>query len=214
MPAIASAVAVVREDRPGDIRLVAYVVPAGRADADLSAQMQRRLSELLPAYMLPSAYVFLEALPLTPNGKIDRRALPAPADALGHEHAVVAPRNEIEEALAGMFQDALGVERVGVTDNFFDLGGHSLIAASLLASLRRAFKVKLPMRVFFAGPSVEQLAHALCDLDERPGRVQQIASVMLRIRGMSPEMKMQLREQRRASGGNALAVGSQQAETT
>jgi acyl carrier protein len=213
LPAVANAVAIVRQDRPGDSRLVAYVVLSGKADANLQAQMRHRLSELLPAYMLPSAYVVLEALPLTPNGKIDRRALPAPADALSHANEVVGPRNAIEDAIAGMFQDALAVEHIGVTDSFFDLGGHSLIAASLLATLRRAFKLKLSMRVFFARPSVEQIARALCDLEERPGQVEQIARALLRIRGMSPEAKAQLRERRKTSG-SAFVLPEQESGST
>ena len=203
MPAVANAVALMRIDRPGQPRLVAYVVPASGADASLRQQMQDRLSGLLPGYMLPTAYVLLEALPLTPNGKIDRRALPMPGDAAGQDRDIVAPRNEIEQAIAGIWQDALGVRQIGVTDSFFDLGGQSLIAASLLSTLRQSFKVKLPMRVFFAGPTVERMARAILELEERPGRVQQIARALVRIRGMSPEAKALLREQRLARGSGA-----------
>jgi amino acid adenylation domain-containing protein/non-ribosomal peptide synthase protein (TIGR01720 family) len=209
MPAVANAVAMIRIDRPGHPRLVAYVVPAGRADPNLRQQMQDRLSGLLPGYMLPTAYVLLEALPLTPNGKIDRRALPVPGDASGHDRDVVAPRNEIEQAIAGIWQIALGVQQIGVTDSFFDLGGQSLIAASLLSTLHQAFKVKLPMRAFFAGPTVEQMARAILELEERPGRVQQIARALVRIRGMSPEAKALLREQRLARGGSGASRDQQ-----
>jgi acyl carrier protein len=196
VPGVADAVATMRVDRPGHPRLVAYVVPAGVADAHLREQLQAQLSAVLPGYMLPSAYVFLGALPLTPNGKTDRRALPAPGDTGSHQRTIVAPRNEIEEAIAGLWQDALGLERVGVTDSFFDLGGHSLVAASLLSMLHQAFRVKLPMRTLFAGPTVRQLASAICEIEEQPGRVQQIARTLLKIRGMSPEAKALMRRQR------------------
>jgi amino acid adenylation domain-containing protein/non-ribosomal peptide synthase protein (TIGR01720 family) len=198
VPGVADAVATMRVDRPGHPRLVAYVVPAGVADAHLREQLQAQLSAVLPGYMLPSAYVFLEALPLTPNGKTDRRALPAPGDTGSHQRTIVAPRNEIEEAIAGLWQDALGLERVGVTDSFFDLGGHSLVAASLLSMLHQAFRVKLPMRTLFAGPTVGQLASAICEIEEQPGRVQQIARTLLKIRGMSPEAKALMRRQRKS----------------
>jgi amino acid adenylation domain-containing protein/non-ribosomal peptide synthase protein (TIGR01720 family) len=212
MPAVTNAVAMMRIDRPGHPRLVAYVVPAGRADPNLRQQMQNRLSGLLPGYMLPTAYVLLEALPLTPNGKIDRRALPVPGDAGGHDRATVAPRNEIEEAIAGLWEDALGIRRIGVTDSFFDLGGHSLVAASLLSTVRQVFRVRLPMRALFAGPTVEQMAHAICELEERRARVQRIARAVVQLRAMSPEAKALLREQRLATSG-AEAVREQRMES-
>jgi amino acid adenylation domain-containing protein/non-ribosomal peptide synthase protein (TIGR01720 family) len=212
MPGVADAVATMRADRPGYPQLVAYVVPAGVADPLLREHLQDQLSAVLPAYMLPSAYVFLGALPLTANGKIDRRALPPPGDAGIHERTGVAPRNPIEEAVAGLWQDALGLERIGVTDSFFDLGGHSLVAASLLSTLRQAFRVKLPMRTLFAGPTVAQLANAISEFEERPGRAEQIARTLVRLRGMSPEAKAQLRQQRNARVGSAEEP--QEAETS
>jgi amino acid adenylation domain-containing protein/non-ribosomal peptide synthase protein (TIGR01720 family) len=210
MPDVANAVATVRTGPSGHSRLVAYVVPTGSADASLRQRMQDGLRELLPAYILPSAYVFLAILPLTPNGKIDRRALPEPGDADGHDRATVAPRNEIEEAIAGLWEDALGIQRIGVTDSFFDLGGHSLVAASLLSTLRQVFKVRLPMRALFAGPTVEQMARAICELEERRARVQRIARAVVQLRAMSPEAKALLREQRLATSG-AEAVREQRA---
>jgi acyl carrier protein len=184
------------------------VVPSGTPNAGLRAPLHAKLGELLPAYMLPSAYVMLDALPLTPNGKVDRRALPAPEDAGGPERAIVAARDAVEEAIAGLWQDVLGVPQIGVTDSFFELGGHSLTAASLLSMLRRAFSVKLPMRALFEGPTVEQLARAISALDARPGQAQQVARALLRLRNMSPEEKDQLREQRRTRGDARQAVGS------
>ncbi|MGJ4952834.1 non-ribosomal peptide synthase/polyketide synthase [Bradyrhizobium sp. HKCCYLS20291] len=197
MPAVADAV-VVKADYAGHPRLVAYVVPSGTPDANLRQTMQEALSALLPGYMLPSAYMVLDALPLTPNGKIDRQSLPAPDAAAAPDRTRVAPRNSIEQAIAAIWQDVLGLPLVGVTDNFFDLGGQSLQAASLLATLRQAFKVKLPMRTLFAGPTVEQLAMAIMSLEERPGLTQQIAQALVRLQAMSPEAKALLRERQKA----------------
>ncbi|HVR98941.1 MAG TPA: amino acid adenylation domain-containing protein, partial [Thermoanaerobaculia bacterium] len=119
-PDVTEAVVVAREDGPGGVRLVAYVVAPDLAD------VQARLAQALPAYMLPSAWVPLPALPLTPNGKVDRKALPAP-DAVSDAGAV-APRGEMEELLAGLWAEVLGVERIGADSQFFELGGHSLAA--------------------------------------------------------------------------------------
>ncbi len=145
-----------------DIRLVGYVVSAGAGALDLTT-LQNDLRERLPAYMMPTAWVVLDALPLTPNGKIDRRALPEPASATT-EQEYVAPRTTVEEMVAGVWVEVLGVERVGVNDNFFDLGGHSLLATQVVARLRQACNVDLPLRSMFESPTVAQLAGELAAL--------------------------------------------------
>ncbi len=125
-----------REDASGENRLVAYLVPTPGPDPN-AADLRRALLETLPEYMVPSAFVVLEALPLTPNGKVDRKALPEPdAARTAAAEAYVPPRGPIEEALAAIWAELLGRDRVGVHDNFFDLGGHSLIATQLLARVR------------------------------------------------------------------------------
>ncbi|HVH11654.1 MAG TPA: condensation domain-containing protein, partial [Longimicrobium sp.] len=156
--AIASAVgvrecaAIVREDVPGEKRIVAYVV--GDADGDA---LRAHLRQRLPEYMVPSAFVPLDALPLSPNGKLARRALPAPAfDAAGE--AYVAPRTAAEEVLAGIWAEVLRVERVGIRDRFFELGGHSLLATRVVARVREVFGIELPLRAVFEGPTVAELA--------------------------------------------------------
>ncbi|HEX2299120.1 MAG TPA: non-ribosomal peptide synthetase, partial [Pseudonocardiaceae bacterium] len=141
-----------REDQPGDKRLVAYVV--GTMDTD---GLREHLRQSLPEYMVPSAFVFLNALPLTPNGKLDRKALPAPELASAEER-YVAPRTPVEEVLAGIWAEVLGVERVGVHDPFFDLGGHSLLATRVVSWVRELFGVELPLRALFEGPTVVELA--------------------------------------------------------
>ncbi|HEX6371118.1 MAG TPA: amino acid adenylation domain-containing protein [Longimicrobium sp.] len=148
---------VVREDEPGEKRLVAYVV--GDADADaLRAHLRGRL----PEYMVPAAFVSLDALPLTPNGKVDRRALPAPD--FSAEDLFVAPRTPVEEVLAGIWAEVLRLERVGVHESFFALGGHSLFATRVVSRIRAVLGVELPLRALFEGPTVAELARAVEEL--------------------------------------------------
>jgi amino acid adenylation domain-containing protein len=158
-PGVHEAVVVAREDAPGDVRLVAYVVAAGDpapASADLRAQVAARL----PDPMVPSAFVVLDALPLTPNGKVDRRALPAPGPPGMEGGARVPPRGPIEETLAGLFADLLGVpvDRVGAHDGFFELGGHSLLATQARARILASFGVELPLLALFEAPTPAALA--------------------------------------------------------
>ncbi|HEX7242481.1 MAG TPA: amino acid adenylation domain-containing protein, partial [Longimicrobiaceae bacterium] len=152
-PAVREAVAVVREDAPGDRRIVAYVTGADSAAAELRAHA----SAHLPEYMVPSAFVVLETLPLTPNGKVDRKALPAPEYGSG-EGRYEAARAEVEEVLCGVWAEVLGVERVGVRESFFELGGHSLLATRVVARIREVLAVELPLRELFEAPTVAGLA--------------------------------------------------------
>ena len=150
-------VVVVREDAPGDRRLVAYVL--GEVSA---ADLRRELQKTLPEYMIPSAFVHLEELPLTANGKIDRKGLPAPdAAATGAETFFVAPRTATEDVLAGIFSEVLGVTQVGVNDNFFALGGHSLLATKTISRIRKSFRLDIPLRTLFESPTVATLADAV-----------------------------------------------------
>ncbi|MBB4226165.1 non-ribosomal peptide synthetase, partial [Variovorax guangxiensis] len=159
---IAQAAVIAREDSPGHKQLVGYVVPE-TADSDASASidtaaLRRSLSESLPDYMVPAAIVVLAALPLTPNGKLDRKALPAPDFT---PHSIRAPRTPQEEILAALFAEILHLPQVGIDDNFFDLGGHSLMATKLISRARSALGVELAIRTLFEAPTVEQLAHRL-----------------------------------------------------
>ncbi|HLM68307.1 MAG TPA: amino acid adenylation domain-containing protein, partial [Longimicrobium sp.] len=149
---VADCAVLVREDVPGDKRLVAYVV--GGADAD---ELRAAIRRSLPEYMVPAAFVSLDALPLTANGKLDRKALPAP-DFAADEDAYVAPRTQAEGVLAGIVGEMLHVERVGVHDDFFALGGHSLLATRVVSRIREVFGVEMPLRALFEGPSVAELA--------------------------------------------------------
>ncbi|MEW5928741.1 MAG: non-ribosomal peptide synthase/polyketide synthase [Gemmatimonadota bacterium] len=161
-PAVRRAVVVARADASGGKRLVGYVVAVPDAAADPS-ELRSHLRERLPDYMVPSAWVALEAVPLTPNGKVDHRALPEPA-ASGDAEAHEAPRTPAEAAVAGIFAAVLGVEGVGARDDFFALGGHSLVAARVASRVREALGVELPLRTLFEHPTVEGLAGALAAL--------------------------------------------------
>ncbi|MEV0695178.1 amino acid adenylation domain-containing protein [Streptomyces sp. NPDC050388] len=155
---VAQAAVVVREDRPGDRRLVGYVVAAHQETSD-PAQLREHLAGRLPAHMVPAALVTLEGLPLTPNGKLDRTALPVPAYAAGRESR--PPRTPAEHTVCLLFAEVLGVERVCVEDDFFELGGHSFLAARLMARLREEFGQELPVRTVFDSPTPEGVAAVL-----------------------------------------------------
>jgi amino acid adenylation domain-containing protein len=155
--ALSGAAVLLREDRPGDARLVAYVVAKqGTAQA---ADLRAHLKKTLPDYMVPTTFVMLDRLPLTPSGKIDRRALPIPdAQGVPSDAEFTAPRDETERLLAELWAKALGVGRVSVHDDFFALGGHSLLASQILARLRRDHGIELSFRKFFEAPTVARLA--------------------------------------------------------
>ncbi len=161
-PCVIDAVADVREDRPGDRRLAAFVVFEGDGGPPMVRSLRELLAEHLPSYMVPSNIVALPSLPLTPNGKVDRRVLRAPPTPEKRDRAaVVRPRDDRELRIAAMWRDLLGVEEVGVTDRFFDLGGHSLMAVSMLSAIENTFGTTLDPGPFFETPTIETIAAAL-----------------------------------------------------
>jgi len=164
VPGVRECVVLARRDRPGDARLVAYVVAAEGAGGS-EGGLREALRRSLPEYMLPAAYLFLPALPLTPNGKVDRAALPAPEEAAASRGAAyVAPRGPVEEILVGIWQELLGRERVGVTDDFFAAGGHSLLATQVASRIRQTFGVELPLGSLFERTTIAGLAAELAPL--------------------------------------------------
>ncbi|MGA9770376.1 MAG: amino acid adenylation domain-containing protein [Blastocatellia bacterium] len=157
-PGLQNVLAIVREDSPGNRRLVAYIVPA--EGSQVSAGDLRDFIKLkLPDYMVPSAFVVLDAMPITPNGKVDRKALPAPEHNSAETGKPFAPpRTPVEQALVEMWAELLTVERVGIHDSFFDIGGHSLLATQVISRIRDAFEVELPLRSLFEAATIAELA--------------------------------------------------------
>ncbi|MFN6442085.1 MAG: amino acid adenylation domain-containing protein, partial [Nostoc sp. DedSLP01] len=163
---VQTSVVIVREDIPGDKRLVSYIVLQPEQTPTVK-ELRSFLKEKLPEYMLPSAIVILESLPLTSNGKIDRRALPAPELSSTLSDKYVAPRTPLEEILALIWQQVLKIEFVGRHDNFFTLGGHSLLATQLVSRVRSSLKVELPLRSLFAAPTIAELAPLIQQLQQQ-----------------------------------------------
>jgi hypothetical protein len=161
--AVGEAAALVREDVPGDQRLVAYVAPRGGARIDPAA-LQAALRARLPEVMVPQAVVVLAGMPRTPNGKLDRRALPAPEAsraALSSEYQ--APRTPLERAAAEVWAEVLGAKAVGLADDFFELGGHSILAVRLAARLSETLGVEVGLRALFEAPTVGGLLSRLAE---------------------------------------------------
>jgi len=158
---VVAAAVILREDRPGDARLVGYLV-ATPEGAPTTSELRAHLKRTLPDYMVPSAFVTLARMPLTPSGKIDRRALPAPGTPdPGEQSEFIAPRSETEALLAGLWSSALNVARVSIHDDFFALGGHSLLASQILARLRREHGIEFSFRKFFEAPTIARLAELI-----------------------------------------------------
>jgi thioesterase domain-containing protein/acyl carrier protein len=181
-PAVRDVVVTAREDRPGVKQLVAYLTPKQHARPTPSA-LRHFLKEKFPDYMLPSAFVMLDALPLTPNGKVDRLALPMPQSAAHHGgQSLVAPRTAVEQALTDLWTQLLGLEQVSMDANFFELGGHSLLAVQLLSKIHQTFGQELPLTALLQAPTIAALAALLDD----PSPVSQHVLVPLHTKGTQP----------------------------
>ena len=158
--AVSDAVAIL-DFSTGEGRIVAYVVAAGEGRPDVR-QLRDIVRKSLPDYMLPSVFVFLEALPLNPNGKVDRNALPAPEGSAA-KAGFAGPRNEIETRLQRIWEDVLGVQPIGIRDDYFELGGYSLLAVRLFFEITKEFEIKLPLATLYQAPTIESLAAVLSE---------------------------------------------------
>jgi amino acid adenylation domain-containing protein len=178
IPGVRGAAVILRDDLPSGPGLVAYVV-GGASTGELLSSLRKRL----PDHMVPGHFVSLRALPLTVNGKLDRRALPAPEGTRPElARAYVAPRTALERVLAGAWEEALGVDRIGVEDGFFDLGGHSLLATQMISWVRETFEVEVPLRELFERPTVAALAEAL-----KSAETERTAELLLEMSALSDE---------------------------
>lgn len=164
--AIREAAVLSKQDASGGKYLAAYVV-ANQGHEIVLRDVREFLQQRLPDYMIPSAFVILEAMPFTPNGKLDRRALPEPdATNVGRKTALVPPRNAIEETLADIWKHALGQERIGIHDTFFDAGGHSLLTIKVLTDIQKTWGIRIPVHQFFETPTIAGLAQRLRQLPQ------------------------------------------------
>jgi amino acid adenylation domain-containing protein len=178
-PSVREAVVVAREDAPGDRRLVAYVAPAGASVP--AGELGEFLKARLPAYMLPSAFVFIDVFPLTPNGKLDRRALPAPEGRSVPHDSYLAPRTPTEEALASIWCEVLNLKQVGIHDNFFALGGDSLLATQVISRLHYVFGIELPLRAVFREPTIENMAAITLEASVKRAEVEKRAELYVQL---------------------------------
>jgi amino acid adenylation domain-containing protein len=188
-PAIREVVVISREDKPGQQRLVAYYVPA--AGQTVSAgELRTALRDSLPDYMIPSAFVPLDAMPLHPNSKLNRKALPAPEEVLaGSETSYEAPRTPLEKLLADIWMDVLSVEKVGINDDFFEVGGQSILATQFITRVQQVLPGKLPLQAIFETPTIAGLADFIMRNQPEQDEVQneELAELFAEIQGLSDE---------------------------
>ena len=171
-PAVQDAVIQVREDQPGEKRLVAYLVTEQSASPPTHAQLRHYLREHLPDYMVPAQFVFLDALPLNSSGKVNRRALPAPLESdLVREERYRAPRTPLEKQIADIWREVLHLDQIGIEDNFFSLGGHSLLATQVVSRIRDICAVEMPLQMLFAAPTVAAQAEYLQQVRQQSAEI-------------------------------------------
>ena len=183
---VKDAVVVARDDAEGDRRLVAYIVPS--AERPTVSLLRRALAEKLPQYMIPSAVVLLDNMPLTATGKIDRRMLPDPRTARPElDRPFVAPRTPIEVQLAQIWSEVLGLDHVGINDNFFDLGGHSLTAARVVTRAIKHFQLELPLAALFQAPTVADMALVILEAQARRLESSDLDRILSDVEGLSEE---------------------------
>jgi amino acid adenylation domain-containing protein len=198
-PGIREAVVLARADQLGDRRLVAYM--AVREDAPPVSELRDHLRQRLPEYMIPAAWMFLPALPLTANGKVDRSALPSPDRS--EEPDRIPPRTPSEVALAVLWSEILGLERIGVDDHFFELGGHSLLATQLSARIRTSFSVQMPLRELFMFPTLAEMAARVEELTLAASDPQSIDDLLDLLDNLDEETAARLSQLPEAVGGGA-----------
>jgi amino acid adenylation domain-containing protein len=202
LPGIKEAVVIPREEMPGATRLVAYIVVEPGRGPTLS-QLHKSLRVKLPDYMRPSSFVVLDSLPLTANGKVDRKALPAPTDSrCGLDTPYVAASTALEKALVHLWGEVMGLERVGVRDDFSELGGDSLLAAQISSRINALFPLRRPLASLFETPTIYQLSEYLREQETSPGQSMKIANLFLKVEEMSPDEIINAVVDMRGKGSN------------
>jgi amino acid adenylation domain-containing protein len=187
LASIKEAVVTAREDRTRERRLVAYLVPSDRPRPGIVA-LRRALSARLPDYMIPSAYIWLDALPLNANKKVDRRALPDPQETRPElDTPFTAPRTSMENAIARIWSEVLCVDPVGVHDNFFELGGHSLAAARVVSRVMKIFRLQLPLKALFESPTVADMSLVITRNQPEPAGQEDLAQALIELESLSDE---------------------------
>ncbi len=184
---VKEAFVVAQEDLSDNKLLAAYIVPSGQPAPTITA-LRRFLAEKLPDYMIPSAFVMLNALPLTPAGKIDRKALPFPSSARPElDTSFVAPTTPVEEELAKIWAEVLSLDQVGIQGNFFDLGGHSLLATQVISRVINTFKVELPIKSLFESPTVIDMAAIILQNMAKQARGEELARMLAELESISDD---------------------------
>jgi acyl carrier protein len=198
-PDVKEAAVVGRETQSDDSQLIAYFVPSEKPAATVT-ELRNFLKARLPDYMIPSAFVLLRALPLTPNGKVDRLALPAPESKRPEvDTPFAAPRTLIEEELAGIWAAVLSLDRVGIRDNFFDLGGHSLAATRVISQVIRKFQLELPLQCLFQSPTIAAMAALITEHQGKQLGGEELDCVLTELESLSNEEAKRLLADQSAS---------------
>lgn len=192
-PGVHESVVMIWGEEPDNQRLAAYVVAQPETDLSIS-QLQNSAREFLPDYMVPTDFMLLQSLPLLANGKIDRGALPEPDKTLANNELYVAPTTDMQERLAAIWSEVLGVEKVGIFDNFFHLGGHSLLVTRVISRVREEFHVEIPLKRFFERPIIDELASAIEQIRGLDQEEQQL-DILDMVEGLSEEEMAGLLEQ-------------------
>ena len=205
-PSVKHTVILPYEDKSGEKRLAAYVVSPKNLKTE---ELRAVLLQQLPEYMVPSAFIILEALPLTPNGKVDLRALPAPEQEQSKaERAFITPRNSAEETLVSIWKEVLKLDRISVQENFFELGGHSLLATQIISRIRNTFRVQLPLHGFLETPTIVGLAEKISQCPPVETEQEEMGRLLQELEGVSDEEAKRLLTAELGENGNTDEGGS------